>query len=139
MHRDPDCGLVPAGVGAGRALASLESGCVAQREGHPSSSQIGHEAPIAYDPATTAQLDWEVELAVVIGRSTRNVVPGDALGSVFGYTCSNDVSGRDVQLGESQWVRGKSLRRVLPARAMGGHCRRAARPAVADAVTHGQR
>jgi 2-keto-4-pentenoate hydratase/2-oxohepta-3-ene-1,7-dioic acid hydratase in catechol pathway len=59
-------------------------------------------------------LDWEVELAVVIGSEARNVDPADALTHVWGYTILNDVSARDVQLTGSQWWRGKSLERSSP-------------------------
>jgi 5-carboxymethyl-2-hydroxymuconate isomerase len=55
-----------------------------------------------------------VELGVVIGRTLRDVPAGDALGHVFGYTAGNDVSARDVQFGDGQWVRGKSLDTFCP-------------------------
>jgi len=47
-------------------------------------------------PAHSAQVDWEVELAAVIGRTAKNVAPGDALGIVAGYTIANDLSARDA-------------------------------------------
>jgi 2-keto-4-pentenoate hydratase/2-oxohepta-3-ene-1,7-dioic acid hydratase in catechol pathway len=75
---------------------------------------IGQDVPLRYDPATTAQLDYEAELAVVIGRRARNVGTDEALQHVFGYTCANDVSARDVQLGDGQWVRGKSFDGFCP-------------------------
>lgn len=62
----------------------------------------------------TAQVDWEAELGVVIGRRARGVSEADALSHVFGYVAANDVSARDVQLGEAQWVRGKSLDGFCP-------------------------
>jgi 2-keto-4-pentenoate hydratase/2-oxohepta-3-ene-1,7-dioic acid hydratase in catechol pathway len=55
------------------------------------------------------QVDYEAELAVVIGKKARNVSEKDALIHVFGYTCVNDVSARDVQNGDGQWARGKSI------------------------------
>jgi len=57
------------------------------------------------------QLDWEVELTVVIGRTCRNVKKEDALGYVLGYTVGNDVSSRHWQknAGGSQWIKGKSM------------------------------
>jgi 2-keto-4-pentenoate hydratase/2-oxohepta-3-ene-1,7-dioic acid hydratase in catechol pathway len=60
-------------------------------------------------PRITTQLDYEAELGVVIGRRAREIRPAEALGHVFGYTCVNDLSARDLQAADSQWVRGKSL------------------------------
>jgi 2-keto-4-pentenoate hydratase/2-oxohepta-3-ene-1,7-dioic acid hydratase in catechol pathway len=77
------------------------------------------EAPIEL-PTTLAshQVDYEGELAVVIGRSCRNVPRSEALGVVLGYTCANDVSARDWQkqprLGGGQWCRGKSFDTFAP-------------------------
>ena len=60
-------------------------------------------------PALSSEIDYEAELGVVIGQPTRNVSPKEALGHVFGYTCVNDVSARDLQSREGfGWVRGKS-------------------------------
>ncbi|MFE7245099.1 fumarylacetoacetate hydrolase family protein [Streptomyces sp. NPDC057580] len=69
---------------------------------------------IATSDKATGQLDWEVELAVVIGRAGRNIDPSEALGHVFGYAVLNDVSARDVQLGRKQWWKGKSLELSSP-------------------------
>jgi 2-keto-4-pentenoate hydratase/2-oxohepta-3-ene-1,7-dioic acid hydratase in catechol pathway len=57
----------------------------------------------------TQQLDWEAELAVVIGRTGRNISAADALSYAFGYTVLNDVTARDVQQRHTQWFKGKSL------------------------------
>jgi 2-keto-4-pentenoate hydratase/2-oxohepta-3-ene-1,7-dioic acid hydratase in catechol pathway len=62
----------------------------------------------------TDSVDWEVELAVVIGRKTKNIAVGDALDAVFGYTIVNDVTARDVQSVEQQWVRAKSMDTFCP-------------------------
>ena len=78
------------------------------------SAVVGPGAEILWDPALTTQVDYEAELAVVIGRSARNVSPAAALDHVFGYTCLNDVSARDLQFGDGQWVRGKSLDTFCP-------------------------
>jgi 2-keto-4-pentenoate hydratase/2-oxohepta-3-ene-1,7-dioic acid hydratase in catechol pathway len=78
------------------------------------SSVVGSGADIRWDPALTAQVDYEAELAVVIGRRARNVTEDDALGHVLGYTCLNDVSARDLQFADGQWVRGKSLDTFCP-------------------------
>ena len=78
------------------------------------SSVVGPGADIRWDPELTLQVDYEAELAVVIGRTARNVPESEALGHVLGYTCLNDVSARDVQFGDGQWVRGKSLDTFCP-------------------------
>ncbi len=78
------------------------------------SSVIGHEAEIRWDPALTGQVDYEAELAVVIGRTARRVSEADALAHVLGYTCLDDVSARDLQFGDGQWARGKSLDTFCP-------------------------
>ena len=78
------------------------------------SSVVGPDADIEWDPALTGQVDYEAELAVVIGRRARRVAEADALEYVAGYTCLNDVSARDLQFGDGQWVRGKSLDTFCP-------------------------
>ncbi len=69
---------------------------------------------IRWDPDLTAAVDFEAELAVVIGRTTRNVDAADALAHVLGYTCLNDVSARDLQYSDRQFVRAKSLDTFCP-------------------------
>ena len=59
-------------------------------------------------------LDYEVELAVIIGRKCRNVSIDDAKNFIFGYTILNDVSGRDIQTSYKQWYFGKSLDGFTP-------------------------
>jgi 5-carboxymethyl-2-hydroxymuconate isomerase len=78
------------------------------------SSVIGHGQEIVIDPAVTARADWEAELAVVIGREASHVPVERALEHVFGYTIANDISARDVQFSDVQWVRGKSLDTFCP-------------------------
>ena len=78
------------------------------------SSVVGPGAEVCWDPGLTQQVDYEAELAVVIGRTARNVSVADALDHVLGYTCLNDVSARDIQFGDGQWVRGKSLDTFCP-------------------------
>ena len=68
---------------------------------------VGPGAPIVRPPGAT-KLDHEAELAVVIGRRARHLGESDALSCVAGYSCFNDVSERDAQLGDGQWLRGKS-------------------------------
>jgi 2-keto-4-pentenoate hydratase/2-oxohepta-3-ene-1,7-dioic acid hydratase in catechol pathway len=65
-------------------------------------------------PAISKQVDYEAELGVVIGRRASGVQVGDALDFVEGYVVANDVSGRDLQFADGQWVRGKSLDTFLP-------------------------
>jgi len=65
-------------------------------------------------PAFVRELDYEAELAVVIGRVTRRVRAEDALNFVGGYMCLNDVSARDIQHKDGQWDRGKSLDTFAP-------------------------
>jgi 2-keto-4-pentenoate hydratase/2-oxohepta-3-ene-1,7-dioic acid hydratase in catechol pathway len=65
-------------------------------------------------PSISKQVDYEAELGVVIGRRARGVTVADALGCVEGYVVCNDVSGRDLQFADGQWVRGKSLDTFLP-------------------------
>ncbi|MFL6210092.1 MAG: fumarylacetoacetate hydrolase family protein [Pyrinomonadaceae bacterium] len=76
-------------------------------------SLSAHEAPIVL-PKISTQVDYEAELAVVIGRKCRRVREQDALDYVFGYTLINDVSARDLQFGDGQWVRGKGLDGFAP-------------------------
>ena len=72
-------------------------------------SAITGPGEIAWDPALTEQVDYEAELCVVVGHEAREVSEADALEHVAGYTPGNDVSARDLQFADEQWVRGKSL------------------------------
>lgn len=65
-------------------------------------------APIRI-PTGVDEVDWEAELAVVIGRTARNVPADEALSYVEGYTCMNDVSARRIQREDGQWSRAKSF------------------------------
>ena len=65
-------------------------------------------------PELTTQIDYEAELAIVIGRPAKNVPEEKALDYVFGYTCANDVTARDWQAQDGQWARGKSLDGFCP-------------------------
>ena len=78
-------------------------------------SVIGPFEPIDAHGQDTATLDWEVELAVVIGEGGRSIPEERALDHVLGYTVANDVSAREVQRGHGgQWFRGKSLDGTCP-------------------------
>src|SRR4051812_13030969 len=65
-------------------------------------------------PEISKQVDYEAELGVVIGTRAAGVSAGEALSFVEGYVVANDVSGRDLQFADGQWVRGKSLDTFLP-------------------------
>jgi 2-keto-4-pentenoate hydratase/2-oxohepta-3-ene-1,7-dioic acid hydratase in catechol pathway len=65
-------------------------------------------------PADSGQVDWEVELAVVIGREGKRIAVEAAPGYVAGYTLMNDVSGREAQFADGQWFRGKSFDTFAP-------------------------
>lgn len=75
---------------------------------------IGPTDEIRWRTDLTAQVDWEVELGVVIGEVARRVPEERALDYVAGYTVMNDVTARDLQRGDGQWVRGKSLDTFCP-------------------------
>ncbi len=65
-------------------------------------------------PQSSGQVDWEVELAVVIGREGKRIKRQEAFDYVAGYTVMNDVSGREAQFSDSQWFRGKSFDTFAP-------------------------
>jgi len=78
-------------------------------------SVAGPNAPILLPKAAPNEVDYEAELAIVIGRTARDVSPGDAFEYVLGFTCANDVSARDCQLRlDKQWARGKSFDTFCP-------------------------
>jgi 2-keto-4-pentenoate hydratase/2-oxohepta-3-ene-1,7-dioic acid hydratase in catechol pathway len=77
------------------------------------SAIIGPEEPIVI-PQMSRQVDYEAELAVVIGRRARHVPVESALDHVAGYTIFNDVSARDLQFSDGQWVRAKSFDSFAP-------------------------
>lgn len=79
-----------------------------------STAVIGPGAEIRWDPDLSSMVDYEVELAVVIGPEARRVPQERALDYVAGYTACNDVSARNLQFGDGQWVRGKSLDTFCP-------------------------
>lgn len=75
---------------------------------------IGPGASILYDTRVTNQLDYEAELAVIIGRKGRGISRKDAMEHVWGYTIINDVTARDVQKRHKQWLLGKSQDTFCP-------------------------
>ncbi|MRR17682.1 MAG: FAA hydrolase family protein [Deltaproteobacteria bacterium] len=76
----------------------------------------GHARPILLPAVGPDRVDYEAELALVIGKPVKNVAPERALEHVFGYTCANDVSARDWQFDrqKGQWARGKSFDTFCP-------------------------
>jgi 2-keto-4-pentenoate hydratase/2-oxohepta-3-ene-1,7-dioic acid hydratase in catechol pathway len=74
---------------------------------------VGPGDPIVVRPGDTAQADYEAELAVVIGRRATRIT-GDPFDVVLGYTACNDVSARDAQFADGQWLRGKSYDTFCP-------------------------
>ncbi len=75
---------------------------------------IGYGDAITWAAATSQQVDYEAELAFVIGKRAHNVPVEDAYDYIAGYTIANDVSARDVQFGDGQWIRGKSFDTFCP-------------------------
>jgi 2-keto-4-pentenoate hydratase/2-oxohepta-3-ene-1,7-dioic acid hydratase in catechol pathway len=81
--------------------------------GKPATAVVGPGEPIQHNADLTAQLDWECELAVVIGRTARRVSRADALDYVFGYSILNDISARD-QRRSGQWFFSKGQDSYAP-------------------------
>lgn len=82
---------------------------------------VGHGESISYHTRVTEEIDYEAELAAVIGEQARHVSPEDALDHVAGYTILNDTSARDLQLGLQvgedemlDWFSGKAMQRTTP-------------------------
>ena len=71
----------------------------------------GEDVPLT---AAAREYDYEVELAVIMGKPAKNVAEGDALGTVFGYATANDISARDLQNRTSQWILGKTMDKFMP-------------------------
>jgi 2-keto-4-pentenoate hydratase/2-oxohepta-3-ene-1,7-dioic acid hydratase in catechol pathway len=65
-------------------------------------------------PLATKMLDYEAELVIVIGRRCKDISPDQAAGHVFGYTIMNDISARDIQINDKQWVRAKGFETFAP-------------------------
>lgn len=75
---------------------------------------IAHRAPIRIDPQVSTAIDYEAELAVIIGKGGRAIRRSDALDHVWGYTIINDVTARDLQSRHAQWLIGKSQDTFCP-------------------------
>lgn len=79
----------------------------------PPTAVIGPEADIIYPPSSQ-RVDYEGELGVVIGKRTRPVPAPEAGEFIFGYTCVNDVTARDIQARDKQWTRAKGFDTFCP-------------------------
>jgi 2-keto-4-pentenoate hydratase/2-oxohepta-3-ene-1,7-dioic acid hydratase in catechol pathway len=105
------------GIGFNYALHSKELGVEIPKEPliflKPPSALIGAGETILL-PAQSKQVEYEAELGVVIGRKTKNVTAAAALGSVFGCTCINDVTARDLQKSDVQFTRAKGFDTFCP-------------------------
>jgi len=80
----------------------------------PSTAVVGPRDPIVYPSEVSERVDFEGELAVVIGRLCRQVPPERVPDVVFGYTCANDVTARDLQAKDGQWARAKGFDTFCP-------------------------
>ncbi|MBU7006634.1 fumarylacetoacetate hydrolase family protein [Phosphitispora fastidiosa] len=79
----------------------------------PSTAIIGPGETIVY-PSSSSQVDYEAELAVVIGKKCRHAEPEEVRDFILGYTCGNDVTARDLQRKDGQWTRGKGFDTFMP-------------------------
>jgi 2-keto-4-pentenoate hydratase/2-oxohepta-3-ene-1,7-dioic acid hydratase in catechol pathway len=80
----------------------------------PSTAVVGPRDPIIYPAEVSERVDFEGELAVVIGRLCRQVPPERVPDVIFGYTCANDVTARDLQAKDGQWARAKGFDSFCP-------------------------
>jgi 2-keto-4-pentenoate hydratase/2-oxohepta-3-ene-1,7-dioic acid hydratase in catechol pathway len=80
----------------------------------PSTAVAGPGDPIGYPVKLTQRVDYEGELAVIIGRLCREVPAAQAASVIFGYTCANDVTARDLQSRDGQWTRAKGFDTFCP-------------------------
>jgi 2-keto-4-pentenoate hydratase/2-oxohepta-3-ene-1,7-dioic acid hydratase in catechol pathway len=77
-------------------------------------SVIGPGDAVRWPEDLTSQVDYEAEMALVVGRTARSVAEDRALDYLFGYTAANDISARDIQFGDGQWLRGKAIDTFCP-------------------------
>jgi 2-keto-4-pentenoate hydratase/2-oxohepta-3-ene-1,7-dioic acid hydratase in catechol pathway len=105
-------------VGLNYADHAAESGMEAPKApvifGKYPNTLVGPGETVTFDPAASQQVDYEAELAVVVGTRAREVSEDEAPRHVLGYTIANDVSARDVQFADGQWLRGKSFDTFCP-------------------------
>jgi 2-keto-4-pentenoate hydratase/2-oxohepta-3-ene-1,7-dioic acid hydratase in catechol pathway len=104
------------------ARSGFEAGAVAGKDidDYPAifsklpSSVTAHEADISLHPNVTSMVDYEAELAVIIGKGGRGISKKDSWNHIWGYTIINDVTARDLQKNHKQWFLGKSLDTFAP-------------------------
>jgi 2-keto-4-pentenoate hydratase/2-oxohepta-3-ene-1,7-dioic acid hydratase in catechol pathway len=105
------------GIGKNYADHAAEMGGVAPERPlmflKPTTALIGPDDPIVLPPES-AEVHFEAELAVVIGRLCRRVPAADATAVILGYTCANDVTARDLQRADGQWTRAKGFDTFCP-------------------------
>ena len=121
-YTDPPRNILCTGINYSEHLKELDRGVVAEQKmpehpfiftkprtciAHPDSVVDGHSAE-------SQAYDYEVELAVIIGKTGKNIRKEDALAHVFGYSIINDLSARDLQRLTTQWYRGKALDESAP-------------------------
>ena len=105
---------VGSGSGTGTAAAAVELPKYPQFFSKAANSVIGPEEAIENHSNITKWLDYEAELAVIIGSKCRDVPRERAMDVIFGYTIANDVTARDLQKKHNQWFKGKSLDTTCP-------------------------
>ena len=105
------------GIGRNYAAHAQEMGAEPPKEPMmfliPNTAVIGPGDPVVMPPQSE-RVDYEGEVAVVIGRMCRDVSPEEAAKSIFGYTCANDVTARDLQKSDGQWARAKGFDTFCP-------------------------
>lgn len=79
----------------------------------PNTALLPDGGEIIY-PSNSRQVDYEAELAIIIGKTAKHLKPDNCMDYVFGYTCANDVTARDLQAKDDQWVRAKGFDTFLP-------------------------
>jgi 2-keto-4-pentenoate hydratase/2-oxohepta-3-ene-1,7-dioic acid hydratase in catechol pathway len=106
------------GIGKNYAEHAREMGGEPPEEpvvfGKPSTAVIGPGETVAYPEKLSQQVDYEGELAVVIGRMCREVPAARAAEVILGYTCGNDITARDLQQRDGQWTRAKGFDTFCP-------------------------
>ncbi len=80
----------------------------------PSETVVGHMADVIYPTEMVKRLDFEAELAIVIGKKAKNVSVENADEYIFGYTCGNDITARDLQPHDGQWTISKGFDTFMP-------------------------
>lgn len=104
-------------VGRNYAAHAKEMGAAVPKEPllflKPPSSLLAHEGTLVL-PRQSRRVEYEAELAVIVGERAKDVRPEDALSHVFGYTCACDVTARDLQRSDGQWSRAKGFDGFCP-------------------------